>query len=102
MLSNSSYNGPLIDIWACGVMLYVMLSGKYPFHADDFKQNCHEIINSQPLTLDGASADAKDLVTKMLEKDPQKRISIDEILKHPWLASQSIVSDASLSLASSE
>merc|ERR1712211_9859 len=73
---------PKIDVWSAGVVLYTCLSGKVPFASEK------EIIEADyvrsPLT--HFSEEAKDLLAGMLEKKPSNRLSLDEVVKHPWIA----------------
>lgn len=72
-----------------GCILYTLLAGFPPFHADE-KADA-DIKAGKYWPMDGAawknpSEDAKDLVRKMLTKDPKKRIDMNGILSHPWLS----------------
>ncbi|KAJ3275729.1 Protein kinase [Terramyces sp. JEL0728] len=86
VISGKLYAGPEIDIWSCGVILYVMLCGQLPFD-DEHIPTLFKKINSgvfrKPSSL---SNGAKDLLSAMLTVDPLKRITIPEIRKHPWFA----------------
>ncbi|XP_010529441.1 PREDICTED: calcium-dependent protein kinase 21 [Tarenaya hassleriana] len=81
--------GKEIDIWSAGVILYILLSGVPPFWAETEKGIFDEIIkgeidfDSQPWP--SISESAKDLVRKMLTKDPKKRITASQVLEHPWI-----------------
>ncbi|KAJ3322146.1 protein kinase, AMP-activated, alpha 2 catalytic subunit [Boothiomyces sp. JEL0866] len=86
VISGKLYAGPEIDIWSCGIILYVMLCGQLPFD-DEHIPTLFKKINSgvfrKPSSL---SNGAKDLLSAMLTVDPLKRITIPEIRKHPWFA----------------
>ena len=76
------------DVWSLGIILFVFLCGYPPFEGDNNKEIFKNVLK-QELTFDPAdwktvSAEAKDLVTKMLCKDPEKRIIADDCSQHPW------------------
>lgn len=77
------------DIWQAGVCLYSMLSGFLPFHPDNDAQtlDAKYFPMTGPAWL-GISDRAKDLVSRILVVDPEKRYTIREILKHPWMTSE--------------
>ena len=82
--------GVACDVWSLGVILFVFLCGYPPFEGDNNKEIFRNVVK-QPLTYDPAdwntiSDQAKDLVTKMLQKDPKKRITAQQCLDHPWFA----------------
>lgn len=73
-----------IDIWSAGVVLYAMLYGTVPFKAHNMKDLHKSIILAKYTIKDTISEEAIDLIQKILEPDPSKRLSIQQILAHPW------------------
>jgi 5'-AMP-activated protein kinase catalytic alpha subunit len=84
MLSGNPYNGITTDIWSSGIVLYSMLVGSLPFD-DQELNNLYEQIKIGtfyiPSTL---SLEAIDFLKKILRVEPNKRINISQIKKHPW------------------
>ncbi|CAG8529038.1 4814_t:CDS:2 [Gigaspora margarita] len=77
-----------IDVWALGVTLYCFIFGRCPFIADTEFELFFHVIPRQPLEFPDdipISDSLKDLLTRLLEKDPQKRITLGEVKKHPWV-----------------
>ena len=79
------------DIWSVGVIIYLMLTGKHPFEiTKDGKEDIFDIILSKDydvteLDKSECSEEAKDIILKTLVKDPDKRLSTEECLNHPWI-----------------
>ncbi|OVA16136.1 Protein kinase domain [Macleaya cordata] len=81
--------GPEVDVWSAGVILYAMLCGFYPFDAETNQGIVNEIMKGE---LDfkrdpwpKVSESAKSLIRRMLEPNPKKRLTAQEVLQHPWL-----------------
>ena len=84
LINGKCYNGALIDIWSCGVILYTILTGQLPFNekqANKLYQKIRECKYSIPKTVPDA---ARDLIVRMLQKNPLDRITIGEIKQHKW------------------
>ncbi|KAD6453364.1 hypothetical protein R6Q59_015244 [Mikania micrantha] len=81
--------GPEVDIWSAGVIMYILLCGYPPFWADTEVGICREILCSTiNFNIDPwprVSSNAKDLVKKMLNPDPKRRLTAQQVLEHPWL-----------------
>ncbi|KAI3431988.1 uncharacterized protein J3R85_007646 [Psidium guajava] len=93
---NRNY-GKEIDVWSAGVILYILLCGVPPFWAET-DQDILKAILEGSLDLESApwpsiSDLAKDLIRKMLTRDPKKRITAAEALDHPWLREDGVASD---------
>ncbi|KAL0771047.1 hypothetical protein Bca101_036198 [Brassica carinata] len=85
VLQGKSY-GKEIDIWSAGVILYLLLSGKHPFETESEIRRGSLDLESKPWPC--VSENAKDLVKKMLTKDPNNRISASNVLEHSWIKIQ--------------
>lgn len=84
VLSNNGYDGAAADIWSCGVILYVILAGYLPFEESDLpslykKVNAAEF--SYPFWF---PENAKSLIDRILDPNPETRIRIDGVKEHPW------------------
>ncbi|GAA0173067.1 non-receptor serine/threonine protein kinase [Lithospermum erythrorhizon] len=90
VLSRKEYDGKIADMWSCGVTLYVMLVGAYPFEDPEdpknFRKTIERIMSAQYSIPDYVriSADCRHLLSRIFVANPSKRITIPEIKKHPW------------------
>ncbi len=85
-VSGTVYKGAKIDIWALGVVLYRLLSGgRPPFHSDVSSEVLDAILNARFSSLEHVSAEANDLIRKILVVDPNERLSLRGISEHPWM-----------------
>ncbi|EPQ56490.1 Pkinase-domain-containing protein, partial [Gloeophyllum trabeum ATCC 11539] len=84
VIMGKSYNGFASDIWSCGVILYALLAGRLPFDDDDLGTLLAKVKIGK-FTMPGSFDPlAKDVISRMLEKDPAKRITMAQILEHPF------------------
>jgi serine/threonine protein kinase len=109
VLSGHAYDGKAADIWSCGVILFSILAGYPPFdlekgplltdwYFDKLKTCRHFLFWQAHCRTSYFSQDAKDLINRMLEPNPLRRISVDEILAHPWVCGGRILSPQALSV----
>ena len=108
---DKGYEGFPVDIWSSGISLYIMLSGSLPFNVKTRRKNSegeeieedsisdsdknnedsenyelqYSIVYREPKYIENISDEARDLLQGLLNKDPKKRLTCDEILNHPWL-----------------
>ena len=84
MVAGKKYDGFKIDIWSCGIILYAMLCGYLPFEDNDNEILFKKILECKLIFPSYVKDDSKDLIKKILVTEPEKRITIPEIKKHPF------------------
>ena len=84
LINGKFYNGASIDIWSCGVILYTLLTGALPFDEKQIPKLYQKIRECKYIIPQILSEPAKDLIFRMLQKEPINRISIPEIKQHKW------------------
>ena len=85
IFENNGYKGTGCDIWSAGVTLYYMLGGVQPFKANSIKELENNIKKGDFKPIEEVSSEANDLIKGMLQVNPKKRFTVDNILNHPWL-----------------
>ena len=81
------HKGKLADIWSMGICLYTMVCADYPFYAEKIEDFVRKVIKDDikfPDNID-ISPLFKDLIVKLLEKNPKNRITMEQIKKHAWM-----------------
>ncbi|ORC86603.1 putative serine/threonine protein kinase, putative,protein kinase [Trypanosoma theileri] len=84
VLKERGYDGVLADVWSCGVILFVMLAGYLPFDDENINGLFAKIERGEYRVPRHFSPEARDLIAKMLTVDPSKRITVKDIIQHPW------------------
>ncbi|KAG4118949.1 hypothetical protein ERO13_D11G049200v2 [Gossypium hirsutum] len=90
VLQRQEYDGKIADVWSCGVTLYVMLVGAYPFEdpdePKDFRKTIQRILSIQYSIPDFVqiSPECRHLISRIFVADPTARITIPEIRNHEW------------------
>lgn len=74
-----------VDLWCLGVLMYEFLVGQPPFFAKDNTDTCARIVKVNYQFPSHVSDDARDLIRKLLVRDPNRRLSLDEVLRHPFI-----------------
>jgi len=83
MMDRKSYT-KAVDVWALGVVTFVLLCGVFPFHSS--KQQPVDYTLRYPDWVSGLSDSAKDLLQGLLQVDPNKRLTVRAALQHPWVS----------------
>uniref|UniRef100_A0AAF5D4C1 Aurora kinase n=1 Tax=Strongyloides stercoralis TaxID=6248 RepID=A0AAF5D4C1_STRER len=82
--NNISY-GKQVDIWSLGILIFEMICGKTPFRGNCMKDTFFKIRSGRFHMPCDINDQAKDLIKRLLKKDPRRRINLNDVLNHPWI-----------------
>ena len=74
-----------VDHWALGILTYEFLVGNPPFESEAHPQTYRRIVDVDLRFPSYVSSQARDLIIKLLRKEPDDRLPLEEVLKHPWI-----------------
>ncbi|CAL9234953.1 unnamed protein product [Arabidopsis halleri] len=84
ILSKKGYEGAKVDVWSCGIVLFVLAAGYLPFNDPNLMNMYKKIYKGEYRFPRWMSQDLKRFISRLLDINPGTRITIDEILKDPW------------------
>lgn len=87
MIAGKEYHGAQVDVWSCGVILFAMVCGYLPFEDPDTNKLYKKILDGKFEIPTWVSESCSDLMNKILENNPEKRLDTDQIMKHEWYTS---------------
>ncbi|XP_045213405.1 maternal embryonic leucine zipper kinase-like isoform X2 [Mercenaria mercenaria] len=85
LISGKEYLGAEADIWSMGILLYALLCGYLPFDDENIPQLYKKIQSGKYDTPSWLSGESKELIATMLQVDPKRRATINQLVEHPWL-----------------
>lgn len=84
-VASRAAHGLPVDVWGLGCMMYTLLVGKPPFDTDGVKSTLTKVVMADFVVPSYLSMEAKDLLNRLLRKNPVERIHIDDVLTHPFM-----------------
>jgi serine/threonine protein kinase len=91
MIQGKTYKALAADIWSCGVILFVMICGYLPFEDSNTTNLYKKILAANYKLPKFLSIEAIDLLKGILNTDPKKRLTIDDIRRHPWFSLYKVI-----------
>uniref|UniRef100_H2UAE5 SNF-related serine/threonine-protein kinase n=1 Tax=Takifugu rubripes TaxID=31033 RepID=H2UAE5_TAKRU len=85
ILLGDEYDAPAVDIWSLGVILFMLVCGQPPFQEANDSETLTMIMDCKYTVPARVSGSCKDLIDRMLQRDPKQRASLEEIESHAWL-----------------
>lgn len=96
ILQDQEYVGTEVDAWSCGVVLYCMLVGGFPFKSKDNDRLCDKIIRGDVKFPSYVSQDSQKLIRGLLNTDPLRRFCMKTVLNHDWFKESEIEAPISI------
>ncbi|KAH0659839.1 hypothetical protein KY289_028587 [Solanum tuberosum] len=84
VLTIKGYDGAKTDIWSCGIMLFVMIAGYFPFYDQNLMLMYKKIYKGEFRCPKWISPDVKQILSRLLDVNPATRITVEEIIRDPW------------------
>nr|CAB3266433.1 SNF-related serine/threonine-protein kinase-like [Phallusia mammillata] len=94
ILLGEEYDAPAVDVWSLGVILYMLVCGVAPFNEANDSETLINIMDCRYTVLDHVSEQCEDLIKRMIIREPSHRMSLDDIVNHPWLTGAKSLSRA--------
>ncbi|XP_036362966.1 serine/threonine-protein kinase BRSK2-like isoform X5 [Octopus sinensis] len=91
VIRGEKYDGRKADVWSCGVILYALLVGALPFDDDNLRNLLEKVKKGVFHIPHFVPPDCQNLLRGMIEVDPEKRLTLEEIHRHPWVTAWNIV-----------
>ncbi|XP_076471771.1 serine/threonine-protein kinase BRSK2-like isoform X1 [Babylonia areolata] len=85
VIRGEKYDGRKADVWSCGVILYALLVGALPFDDDNLRQLLEKVKKGIFHIPHFVPPDCQNLLRGMIEVDPDKRLTLEEVMRHPWV-----------------
>ncbi|CAF3636797.1 unnamed protein product [Rotaria sp. Silwood1] len=85
VIKGEKYDGRKADVWSCGVILYALLVGALPFDDDNLRQLLEKVKKGIFHIPHFVPADCQQLLRGMIEVDPNKRLTLEDVSRHPWV-----------------
>lgn len=85
VIRGEKYDGRKADVWSCGVILYALLVGALPFDDDNLRNLLEKVKKGVFHIPHFVPPDCQNLLRGMIEVDPEKRLTLEEIHRHPWV-----------------
>lgn len=84
MIEGLEYFGSRVDVWSSGVILFAMVAGYLPFEDRDTNKLYQKILSGEFAMPKNLSAECQDMLKKVMNTDPERRLTTAQIKQHPW------------------